>query len=89
MSPNLQESNGVRTFKDPIVQADIDRALASLPAGHKLAIVAHADLPGVDNGGASLSAVFKLGDSWSVGADVYKAYSGPWGGEAKIVYSPF
>jgi hypothetical protein len=85
----VTERAGIRTFDDANIQKAIDRAIAEAEsstqfAGHKLMTVAHADLNGM-----SLSAVVKLGDSWSVMAAAYKPWSGPLAAEAKVAWSPF
>jgi hypothetical protein len=78
----MTETVVVRKFGDSAIQAAIDRALAALPADRSIAIVAHADL-----NGASLTAVGKIGEHWSVSGSVSKPWNGPLSAEAEVIGS--
>ncbi len=79
-------NNGLelRQFSDANIQAAITRALNEKASDKKVAVVAHCD--GV---GASLSAVVKIDNQWSIMAACYKPYSGKLSAEADVVWSPF
>lgn len=69
-------------FNDSALQAAIDSAAAKIPAGHTTAVVAHADLDG-----ASLTALVKLDDHWTISAAAIKPWHGPLSAEAEVVAS--
>jgi hypothetical protein len=69
-------------FSDSALQAAIDHAVASIPAGQDSALVAHADLDG-----ASLSVVVRVADHWTIQAAAIKPWTGPISAEAEIVAS--
>ncbi len=72
----------VRKFSDANLQAAVDHALAELPPDRQIALVAHVDL-----NGASLTAVGKLGDHWSLSGSVSKPWNGPLSAEAEVIAS--
>ncbi len=72
----------VRKFSDAKLQAAIDHALSVLPADQTIALVAHADLQG-----ATLTAVGKIGDHWSLSGSVSKPWHGPLSAEAEVIAS--
>jgi hypothetical protein len=78
----MAETVLVRQFSDAKLQAAIDHALSVLPPDRTLAIVAHVDLQG-----ASLTAVGKVGDHWSLSGSVSKPWSGPLTAQAEVIAS--
>lgn len=78
----MAETLVVRRFSDDKLQAAVDRVLSRLPEGHTVALVAHADLEG-----ASLTAVGKIGDHWSLSGTVSKPWNGPLDARAEVVAS--
>ena len=76
------ETVSLKKFSDAHVQAAIDRALAVLPPDRTVAIVAHADLEG-----ASITAIGKIGDHWSVSGHVSKPWKGELRAEAEVIAS--
>ncbi len=69
-------------FNNSALQAAIDKATYSIPDGHTSAIIAHADLTG-----ASLTALVKLDDHWTIEAAAIKPWSGPLSAEAEVIAS--
>lgn len=72
----------LKKFTNSNIQAAIDNALSKLPPDRTVAVVAHADLEG-----ASLTAVGKIGDHWSVSGHVSKPWKWPLVAEAEVVAS--
>lgn len=70
-------------FSDISLQRAIDRAVANLPEGNTMALVAHVD----NEEGASLSAVVKIGDEWKLSATVVKGWQEPFKYGAEVVWS--
>lgn len=70
-------------FSDISLQKAIDRAVAHLPEGNTMALVAHVD----NEEGASLSAVVKIGDEWKLSATVVKGWQEPFKFGAEVVWS--
>jgi hypothetical protein len=73
--PTLTETNGIRRFDDANIQRAVERALALIPPEQHVAVVAHAD-GDFTLGGASLTAVARMGDAWTVMVAAYKPYKG-------------
>lgn len=84
-----KEVDGIRYFTNETLQRQVEQAVASIPAGHQFAIVAHGEKNSDGDGQADLSAVVKLGDKWSISVGGYKKFSGDWGGGGKVIWSPF
>jgi len=78
----MAETLLVRKFSDANLQAAIDHALSVLPADKTVAVVAHADL-----NGASITAVAKMGDHWSLSGSVSKPWRGALSAEAEVIAS--
>lgn len=78
----MAETLLVRRFSDAQLQAAVDRALAVLPPDKTVAVVAHVDLSG-----ASLTAVGKIGEHWSLSGSVSKPWHGPLSAEAEVIAS--
>lgn len=72
----------VRKFSDDKLQAAVDHALSVLPPDRQIALVVHADL-----NGASLTAVGKIGDHWSLSGSVSKPWNGQLSAEAEVIAS--
>lgn len=75
----------IRRFSDSRIQAAIDHALEVLDReepGKTIALVAHVDLDG-----ATLTAVGKIGDNWSLSGSVSKPWHGPLAAEAEVIVS--
>jgi hypothetical protein len=72
----------IRQFSDAKIQAAIDHALSVLPPDRSVAIVAHADL-----NGATLTAVGKIGNHWSLSGSVSKPWNGSLSAEAEVIAS--
>ena len=85
----LKEVAGIRYFENATLQRQVENAVASIPAGHQFAIVAHGERGEDGKAKADLSAVVKLGDKWSISVGGYKKFGGEWGGGGKLVWSPF
>jgi hypothetical protein len=81
------ETDGLRRFDDPAIQTAIDRAMASIPASRKMALVLHAG----KGTGASLSLVARRGDALTIAGCVsLPTFSlKAWKAEAKVVWSLF
>ena len=82
LTKKLIEGNEIRVFSNEKLQAQIDKAVASLPENAAGAVVLHGDLSG-----ASLSVVGKVGDNWTVVAAGYRKWSGELAGEAEVRYT--
>jgi hypothetical protein len=83
----MPETVEIRRFSDNALQAQIDRVLAQVPANKPIAVVAHADRRDGETS-ASLTAMIRLGDEWSILAAAYKPYKGKLGAEAELVWTP-
>lgn len=70
-------------FSDISLQKAIDRAVANLPEGNTMALVAHVD----NEEGASLSAVVKIGSEWKLSATLVKGWQEPFKYGAEVVWS--
>ena len=82
LTKKLIEGNEIRVFSNEKLQAQIDKAVASLPENAAGAVVLHGDL-----NGASLSVVGKVGDNWTVVAAGFRTWFGEMGAEAEIRYT--
>ena len=82
----LQEENGIRTFKDGGLQRAIDSAISRRNPKKDFIVIGH-----VDNDQLYLSAAYKLGDSFSIVAAAYKKKDVPkgWSVGAEVVWEPF
>ena len=69
-------------FSDANLQLAVDHALQALPAEHTFAVLAHADLEG-----ASLTAVVRAGDHWTIEAAAIKPWNGPLTAQAEVILS--
>jgi hypothetical protein len=69
-------------FSDVALQKAVDSAMSKIPVGHTFAIVAHADL-----NGATLTAVCKANDHWTIQAAAIKPWKGPLSAEAEVIAS--
>jgi len=69
-------------FSDDALQKAVDNAMNKIPEGHKFAVVAHADL-----NGASVTAVSKVNDHWTIQAACIKPWKGPLSAEAEVIAS--
>lgn len=76
------DGNEIRVFSNTALQAQVDKAVATLPENAAGAVVAHGDL-----NGASLSVVGKVGDHWTVVAAGYRSWAGELSGEAEVRYT--
>ena len=72
----------LKKFSDANIQSAIDYALSKLPPDRTVAVVAHADLEG-----ASLTAVGKIGEHWSISGHVSKPWKGPLEAKAEVIAS--
>lgn len=72
----------ITRFADPAIQAQIDRAIASLPPDKKGAVIVHGDLNGVNG-----TVVGKIGDHWTIDAGASYSWAGQFAGEAQVAYS--
>lgn len=76
----------IRSVFDGGIQASIDKAVANLPAGEPMVVVAHASL----TGGASASVVAQTRDhKWTFVGVVKYDPDTKWEGEAAVVWRPF
>lgn len=75
VSPSVNEKDGIRRFDDANLQRAVKRAFALIPEGQHVAVVAHAD-GNLSSGGASLTAVARVGSDWSIMVGCYKPYRG-------------
>jgi len=72
----------IRKFADANIAGAIDRALPSLPAGRRIAVVAAANMTG-----ATGAVMVRLGDEWSFVTTVSKPWRGSLGAEAAVRWS--
>ena len=82
LTKKLIEGNEVRVFSNAALQAQVDKAVATLPDNAAGAVVAHGDL-----NGASLTVVGKVGDHWTVVAAGFRSWQGELAGEAQVRYT--
>lgn len=83
----MPETVEIRRFSDSALQAQIDRILATVPADKPVAVVAHADMKD-GQVSASLTAMVRVRDEWSILIAAYKPYQGKLGAEAELVWTP-
>ena len=82
LTKKIINGNEIRIFSNAALQAQIDKAVSSLPDNAAGAVVAHGDL-----NGASLSVVGKVGDNWTVVAAGYRSWQGELNAEAEVRYT--
>lgn len=82
----IKSTNGageeIRRFADSNLSASIDKALSQIPEGHKIAVVADANLKGA--GGAVM---YKIGSDWSFVTTVHKDFGGDLSAGAVVRWS--
>jgi hypothetical protein len=69
-------------FSNTALQAAVDKAVSKIPAGQDSAIIAHVDLDG-----ASLTALARIDDHWTIKAACIKPWKGPLQAEAEVIAS--
>lgn len=72
----------IRAFPITSLRESIDKAIASIPEGHHVAVVAYADLKG-----ARMAAYAKLGGGWSFVGVLEKPWKGELKAEAALAWS--
>lgn len=82
LTKKLVDGNEIRVFSDANLQKQVEKALAFMPADHRVGVVAHADL-----NGASLSIIGKIGNNFTVLASGYRSWDGELKAEAELRYS--
>ena len=81
----LTEKNGIRRFSDKNLAEAIDAALARKNPTKDLVVVGH-----IDRDRLYFSALYKLGDNFSVVAAAYKSKEAPkWDYGAEFIWEPF
>lgn len=78
----IETSSPIRRFSDSQIQADVMKALSTLPAGTNGAVIAVAD-----GQKAQLAALARLGEHWSVVGVLSRDWSGKLEGQAAAVFS--
>lgn len=79
--PNPDGGPSLRKFSDPAIQAQIEKAMATLDAESRVGVVVHADGTGL-----ALSAVGKVGAHVTVIAGAFKPWHGPAVAEGQLVF---
>ncbi|KKN07291.1 hypothetical protein LCGC14_1068640 [marine sediment metagenome] len=82
----LTETNGIRRFSDKKLDEAITAAIARKKDKKDLVVVGH-----IDKNKLYFSALYKLGDDFSLVAAAYKSRSAPsdWGYGAEVIWTPF
>lgn len=81
----LTETNGVRRFSDSKLDEAINAAIARKNPDKDLVVVGH-----IDRNKLYFSALYKMGDNFSVVAAAYKSRSAPdWDVGAEVIWTPF
>ena len=80
------EKNGIRRFSDSALDEAITAAIARKKDKKDLVVVGH-----IDKDKLYFSALYKLGDDFSLVAAAYKSRSAPsdWGYGAEVIWTPF
>ncbi len=80
------EKNGIRRFTDSALDEAITAAIARKKDKKDLVVVGH-----IDREKLYFSALYKLGDDFSLVAAAYKSRSAPsdWGYGAEVIWTPF
>jgi hypothetical protein len=79
--PNPDGGAPLRRFSDPIIQAQIDRAMADIKPESRVGAVVHAD-----GDALAVSVVGRLGRHTTVMAGAFKPWHGPARAEGKLVF---
>lgn len=74
---------GLRGLADPVLQASLEKVLATIPADH---IGATVDV-GADQQGIQAVGVIRLRKGWSVGGVYDRRFSGEWSGHVQVRWS--
>lgn len=81
----LTETNGIRRFSDKNLDEAIQAAIKRKNPNKDLVVVGH-----IDRNKLYFSALYKLGDDFSIVAAAYKSKSAPdWDVGAEVIWTPF
>jgi hypothetical protein len=91
-TPSIIEGvDGVRRFDDPTLQSDVAAAFKMIPANHNFAVIPHLTLSG-----PRMTAVCRMGDTFSISMSVrhdWTGWTGDWkqrgAAELSATWSPF
>ena len=81
----ITETNGIRRFSDSKLDEAINAAIARKKTDKDLVVVGH-----IDRNKLYFSALYKIGDDFSVVAAAYKEREAPqWDYGAEVIWTPF